>query len=70
MDRVRERASRAKESLKEKKHIDGWVLPKQQTSFAPEGIWTNIDLDVTPPERRIWTAWSVFGYWLSDIVCL
>lgn len=44
------------------------VLPKQETSFAPEGTWTNIDLDVTPPERRTWTPMSVLGYWLSDIV--
>jgi nucleobase:cation symporter-1, NCS1 family len=60
--------SRGRESLRAKRHLSGWILPKQVTSFAPEGTWTNIDLDVTPPERRIWTAWSVFGYWLSDVV--
>ncbi|RMJ04703.1 hypothetical protein BHE90_004111 [Fusarium euwallaceae] len=44
------------------------VLPKQATSFAPEGTWTNIDLDVTPLERRTWTTLSILGYWLSDIL--
>jgi NCS1 family nucleobase:cation symporter-1 len=51
-----------------KTRASGWALPKQSTSFAPDGVWTNIDLDVTPPERRVWTSMSVFGYWLSDIV--
>ncbi|RDW58618.1 hypothetical protein BP6252_13094 [Coleophoma cylindrospora] len=68
MDAIRHRISEAKESLKEKRNFDGWILPKEQTSFAPEGTWTNIDLDVTPPERRVWKASSLLGYWLSDIL--
>ncbi|KAL2848380.1 permease for cytosine/purines, uracil, thiamine, allantoin-domain-containing protein [Aspergillus pseudoustus] len=27
---------------------------------------TNIDMDVTPPDRRIWGAWTMLGFWLSD----
>jgi NCS1 family nucleobase:cation symporter-1 len=27
---------------------------------------TNIDMDVTPPARRIWGAWTMLGFWLSD----
>jgi hypothetical protein len=23
-------------------------------------------MDVTPPERRIWGAWTMLGFWLSD----
>lgn len=60
--------ARARGKVQGKGSVSGWALPKQPTSFAPEGVWTNIDLDVTPPERRIWTSLSVFGYWLSDIV--
>ncbi|KAG9857620.1 uridine permease-like protein Fui1, partial [Aureobasidium melanogenum] len=57
-----------KASLRAKLHRDGWVLPKQTTSFAPEGTWTNVDLDVTPLERRIWTPLSFLGYWISDVL--
>jgi NCS1 family nucleobase:cation symporter-1 len=65
---IREGVSRAKESLKEKRHIDGWILLKETSSFAPEGTWTNIDLDVVIPERRTSTSITIVGYWLSDIV--
>jgi len=57
-----------KTSLKAKLHREGLALPKQTTSFAPEGTWTNVDLDVTPLERRIWTPLSFLGYWVSDVV--
>ncbi|KAI0173533.1 permease for cytosine/purines, uracil, thiamine, allantoin-domain-containing protein [Hypoxylon sp. FL1284] len=50
------------------KHRVSWVLPKEHTSHAPEGEWTNIDLDVTPPERQLWTSVSVVGYWISGIL--
>ena len=68
MSYLRQLPGRVQGKVAGKGRISGWVLPKQQTSFAPDGIWTNIDLDVTPPERRIWTAPSVLGYWVSDIV--
>ncbi|KAH8659893.1 permease for cytosine/purines, uracil, thiamine, allantoin-domain-containing protein [Xylariales sp. PMI_506] len=68
MEHVRKRVERIQEKAQGKHRPSGWVLPKQQTSFAPEGAWTNIDLDVTPPERRIWTPLSVLGYWVSDIL--
>ncbi|KAK5109770.1 hypothetical protein LTR85_002049 [Meristemomyces frigidus] len=67
-DALRQRAARARHVSKENGHIDGWVLLKQMTSFGPEGTWTNIDLDVTPPERRVWTAPSILEYWVSDIL--
>jgi nucleobase:cation symporter-1, NCS1 family len=72
MDQIQQvigrKAQAARESFKAKRHVTGWVLPKQSTSFAPDGTWTNIDLDVTPIERRMWTPWSILGYWVSDIV--
>ena len=70
MDRITRAARRTREAIQDKSHISGWVLPKQQTSYAPDGTWTNIDLDVTPTERRIWTKLSMLGYWVSDIVCV
>ncbi|KAI1842529.1 hypothetical protein JX265_012659 [Neoarthrinium moseri] len=68
MEYLHQRVARVQEKAEGKARLAGWVLPKQQTSFAPEGTWTNIDLDVTPPERRIWTPLSVLGYWVSDIL--
>ncbi|KAI5248220.1 hypothetical protein E4T43_01432 [Aureobasidium subglaciale] len=67
-EQLRTRAKSAKTSRRAKRHTDGWVLPKQSTSFAPEGTWTNVDLDVTPLERRTWTPLSILGYWINDIV--
>lgn len=67
-DPVQSRVISTKASLKAKLHREGWALPKQTTSFAPEGTWTNVDLDVTPLERRIWTPLSFLGYWVSDVV--
>ncbi|KAK9236614.1 permease for cytosine/purines, uracil, thiamine, allantoin-domain-containing protein [Lipomyces kononenkoae] len=43
-----------------------WVLPKQASSFAPADTWTNKDNDVTPVERRTWTAFTILGFWFSD----
>lgn len=68
MSRIHRVLKRTGENAKAKTRVSGWELPKQETSYAPDGVWTNIDLDVTPPERRIWTATSVLGYWISDIV--
>lgn len=48
--------------------LRAWELPKQPTTFAPQGTWTNIDNDVTPIYRRIWGHWSLIGYWMSDIL--
>lgn len=29
-------------------------------------IRTNIDMDVTPIDRRTWTAFTMAGFWFSD----
>ncbi|KAK1753665.1 allantoin permease [Echria macrotheca] len=60
------RISAIKADLKSKTTKEGWVLPRQTSSFADPGAWTNIDIDVTPLERRTWSAWTMFGYWFSD----
>jgi NCS1 family nucleobase:cation symporter-1 len=67
---IRRRVTSAKGSLADKTRgkskLSGWVLPRQTTSFADEGSWTNIDADVTPVERRIWSSFTVLGFWFSD----
>ncbi|KAL1855522.1 hypothetical protein Plec18170_004242 [Paecilomyces lecythidis] len=69
----RKSASRTLHGLKENVRakptsLRAWELPKQPTTFAPQGTWTNIDNDVTPVDRRIWGHWSLLGYWMSDIL--
>jgi NCS1 family nucleobase:cation symporter-1 len=63
---IRQRFEAAGSNLKAKTKVSGWVLPKETTSFADDNAWTNIDLDVTPVERRTWTSLTIFGFWMSD----
>jgi len=60
------RAGSIKDNVRQKGTISGWVLPKQTTTFADEGTWSNIDTDVTPIERRTWSTWTLLGFWFSD----
>ncbi|KAM7217986.1 allantoin permease [Rhypophila decipiens] len=57
---------RVTSNLKSKTTKAGWVLPRASSSFADADAWTNIDCDVTPIDRRTWSAWTMFGYWFSD----
>jgi NCS1 family nucleobase:cation symporter-1 len=58
--------AQVRQRLQKYSRPSGWILEKQPTSFAEEGEWTNIDSDVTPPERRTWTSWTIMGFWCSD----
>lgn len=70
MSEIRQRVASAKAHLQEKTRgkskLSGWVLPRETTSFADEGTWTNIDSDVTPVDRRTWSSFTVLGFWFSD----
>ncbi|KAK4209184.1 putative uracil permease [Rhypophila decipiens] len=61
---------RVQASISKKTTPSGWVLPKQPSSYAPAGTWTNIDLDPTPLVRRTWTSLTILGYWVSDIISI
>ncbi|EPE03016.1 allantoin permease [Ophiostoma piceae UAMH 11346] len=65
---LRSKAAAAKEQLRSKSSMSGWVLPKQESSWAPAGTWTNADLDIVPPSLRTWTSITILGYWMSDVV--
>jgi NCS1 family nucleobase:cation symporter-1 len=67
---LRQRAGHIKNELRKKTTVQGWVLPKQESSWAPPGTWTNIDLDVTPLARRTWTSLTILGYWASDVISM
>lgn len=69
-DALRHRFGHVKAEAKRKTTVEGWVLPKQVSSWAPPGTWTNIDLDVTPLARRTWTSFTILGYWVSDVISM
>ena len=63
---IRQRFDAVKVDLKAKTQKSGWVLKQEPTSFGDENTWSNIDMDVTPVERRTWNSWTIFGFWMSD----
>ncbi|KAH8178381.1 hypothetical protein LIA77_03463 [Sarocladium implicatum] len=63
---LRERFQAVKDNVSEKRRPAGWALPKEIGSFAEEGTWSNIDCDVTPPDRRTWSVYTLGLYWGSD----
>ncbi|KAH8881719.1 NCS1 nucleoside transporter [Thozetella sp. PMI_491] len=50
--------------------IHAWELPKQESAIAPKDVWTNKDMDPTPPEDQTWTIWSIMAYWATDTINL
>lgn len=50
--------------------IHAWELPRQSSAIAPEHVWTNRDMDPTPPEDQTWTIWSIMAYWATDTINL
>lgn len=68
VEMVAARLERAKVAVKEKGRTDGWILEKPESSYAPEHVWSNKDLDPVPLHMRTWTKWTIFGYWFSDII--
>lgn len=50
--------------------LKAWRIPKQDSSCAPPGVWTNIDNDVTPFNRRTWSMYTIIGFWASDYLSI
>lgn len=44
-----------------------WLLPREESCIAPDGVWSNKDMDPTPIEYRTWTGWTFFSYWVCDL---
>ncbi|KAH6670291.1 uracil permease [Plectosphaerella plurivora] len=62
-------------AAKEKAHLrltqpSSWAIPKQPSSIAPPDVWTNIDMDPVPLERRTWGKSAFITYWFSDLVTI
>lgn len=45
--------------------VKAWELPKQDSALAPEGVWSNSDMDPVKPENRTWSIWTWFEALLS-----
>lgn len=50
--------------------VKAWQLPKQTSAIAPDYVWTNKDMDPTPPEDQTWTLWTWMAYWATDTINL
>lgn len=66
MEFLRQRKFALNDKIESHSKLSGWALPQEPTSFADVGTWSNIDSDVTPPERRTWTSLTIVGFWCSD----
>lgn len=61
---LRERGHAAKEKARLRlTDPKSWKLPKQPSSIAPADVWTNLDMDPVPPERRTWGKGAFITYW-------
>ncbi|KAF2770450.1 uridine permease-like protein Fui1 [Teratosphaeria nubilosa] len=61
----------SKQTIKERcTSIHAWELPKQSSALAPAYVWTNKDMDPTPPEDQTWTLWTWMAYWATDTINL
>ncbi|KAK1853387.1 ncs1 allantoate transporter [Colletotrichum chrysophilum] len=47
-----------------------WELPKHPSTIAPDGVWTNSDMDPVPLEQQTWSIWTILAYWSSDLMNL
>ncbi|CAD6580716.1 MAG: hypothetical protein TREMPRED_002824 [Tremellales sp. Tagirdzhanova-0007] len=48
--------------------VAAWKLPREDSCIAPDDVWSNKDMDPSPPEYRRWTTWTFFTYWASDLL--
>lgn len=48
--------------------VSAWQLPKEESSIAPDDVWSNKDMDPAPAEYRRWTTWTFFTYWCCDLI--
>jgi len=48
--------------------VSSWRLPREESCIAPDDVWSNKDMDPSPPEYRRWTSWTFFAYWISDLI--
>ncbi|KAH0263139.1 uridine permease-like protein Fui1, partial [Aureobasidium melanogenum] len=50
--------------------LEAWALPKQESTIAPEHVWTNKDMDPVPISDQTWGMWTWIAYWATDVINL
>ncbi|KAF4812201.1 putative permease [Colletotrichum tropicale] len=50
--------------------LQAWELPKHPSTIAPDGVWSNSDMDPVPLEQQTWSIWTILAYWSSDLMNL
>ena len=50
--------------------VDAWKLPKNDSTIAPEYVWTNKDMDPVSKEDQTWSMWTWMAYWATDTINL
>ncbi|THX41730.1 uridine permease-like protein Fui1 [Aureobasidium pullulans] len=50
--------------------LEAWALPKQDSTIAPDYVWTNKDMDPVPIEDQTWSMWTWVAYWATDMINL
>ncbi|KAG9848047.1 uridine permease-like protein Fui1, partial [Aureobasidium melanogenum] len=50
--------------------LEAWALPKQESTIAPEHVWTNKDMDPVPISEQTWGMWTWIAYWATDVINL
>ncbi|OLN96933.1 putative permease C1683.05-like protein 2 [Colletotrichum chlorophyti] len=50
--------------------VKAWELPKHPSAIAPDGVYTNPDMDPVPLEQQTWSVWTILAYWSSDLMNL
>ncbi|KAI4716753.1 uridine permease-like protein Fui1 [Aureobasidium sp. EXF-10727] len=50
--------------------LEAWALPKQESTIAPEHVWTNKDMDPVPISDQTWGMWTWVAYWATDVINL
>ncbi|KIP10444.1 hypothetical protein PHLGIDRAFT_230086 [Phlebiopsis gigantea 11061_1 CR5-6] len=43
-----------------------WALEPDATTFAPDGRWSNKDMDPVSPEGKPWSTYNYIAYWIYD----
>ncbi|KAI1829225.1 hypothetical protein DTO006G1_9815 [Penicillium roqueforti] len=68
---LRSRASALTQKIRTRLTVpSSWILPRQESSIAPPGVWTNADYDPVGSDRRTWTSTTIATYWFSDLVSI
>ncbi|KAI4760211.1 uridine permease-like protein Fui1 [Aureobasidium sp. EXF-3400] len=47
--------------------LEAWALPKQESTIAPDYVWTNKDMDPVPISDQTWGMWTWIAYSIIQV---